>query len=272
MLLPAAFSYDHNAPLDIREVGTLQHPGYRSRELTYGTVFGYRRAAEVFLPDVPGPFAAILYVHWLAESPNANRSLFVDEATHMAQRGVASLLIETMWSDRDWFIKRTQSDDYSNSIRQVIELRQAMDVLLAQAGVDPHRLAYVGHDFGAMYGTVMGRIDPRPRCYVLMAPTPHFPDWYLYYPPLEEEERDTYIQQMMELDPVTHVAHLAPAPILFQYARQDEHVPEAQALLLYRAAGEPKQMRWYEADHALNEAATQDRIAWLSERLHSAHG
>ena len=55
----------------------------------------------------------------------------------MARRGAASLLIETMWSDRDWFIKRTQDDDYSDSIRQVIELRQAMEVLLAQPGVDP---------------------------------------------------------------------------------------------------------------------------------------
>lgn len=38
---------------------------------------------------------------------------------------------------------------------------------------------------------VMGGVDPRPTCYVLMAGTPRFPDWYLYYPELEGEPRET---------------------------------------------------------------------------------
>ena len=89
----------------------------------------------------------------------------------LAQRGVLALLVETMWSDRDWFLKRIQADDYANSVRQVVELRQAMDLLLAEPGVDFARFAYVGHDFGAMYGVLMGQIDPRPTCYALMAGT-----------------------------------------------------------------------------------------------------
>ncbi|MGA7731739.1 MAG: prolyl oligopeptidase family serine peptidase [Chloroflexia bacterium] len=185
----------------------------------------------------------------------------------MAKRGVVSLLVETMWSERDWFIKRTQEEDYANSVRQVVELRQAMDILLSEPGVDPSRFAYVGHDFGAMYGTLMGAHDARPRYYVLMAATPRFADWYLYYPKLEGQAREDFKQEMSPLDPITHIPALSPAPLLFQFATHDEHVPEVRAVEFHEAAAQPKEVSWYDAGHELNEEARQDRMAWLSERL-----
>ncbi len=185
----------------------------------------------------------------------------------MAQRGVAALLVETMWSDRDWFIKRSQADDAPNSIRQVVELRQAIDLLLAQPGADPRRFAYVGHDFGAMYGVLMGSLDPRPACYALMAGTPRFPDWYLYYPPLEGQERAAFIDSMAPFDPIGHVAKLAPAPLLFQFGTDDPHVPVERGQAFYDAASEPKRIAWYDCGHELNEQATRDRETWLCEQL-----
>jgi dienelactone hydrolase len=269
MTTTGRFEYDRDAPLDIREAGQRSQDGVLERNFTYMTPFGERRAAYLFRPDAGDtPLAAILYVHWYEpESADSNRTQFVDEAQRMAKRGVVALPIETMWSDRDWFIKRTQADDERNSTRQVIELRQALDLLLAQPGVDQRRLAYVGHDFGAMYGVVMGSADPRPTCYVLMAGTPCFPDWYLYYPRLEGDERAAFIEHMAPLDPITHVAHLAPAPLLFQFGRDDPHVPEERGQAFYDAAGEPKHMRWYDCGHGLNAQATEDRIAWLCEQL-----
>ena len=45
------------------------------------------------------------------------------------------------------------------------------------------------------------------------------------------------------------------------------HVPQERASAFYKAAAEPKQIRWYDAGHGLNEEAAQDRVAWLSEQL-----
>lgn len=134
------------------------------------------------------------------EAADSNRTQFLKEASEMAKRGAASLMVETIWSDRDWFIKREQKDDIQNSINQVIELRQAMDLLFSQPGMDPENFAFVGHDFGAMYGVVMGAIDPRPKSYVLMAGTPRFPDWFLYYPRLEGDPRQAFIDSFVETD------------------------------------------------------------------------
>jgi dienelactone hydrolase len=263
----ALFDYDRGGELGIRQVGQVQEEGYSQRLFTYMTPGGVRRAAEIFSPAGEGPFAAILYVHWLAETPDANRTQFEEEALEMAKRGAVCLLVEAMWSERDWFIKRTQEEDFDNSVRQVIELRQAMDLLLSQPGVDAGRFAYVGHDFGAMYGTVMGAVDPRPTCYVLMAATPRFSDWYLYYPKLEGEARQAFIEKMGEIDPITHVGRLSPRPVFFQFATDDEHVSKERAVEFSGAAGEPKKIGWYEARHELNEKAKKDRMAWVVEQL-----
>src|SRR5690349_21098099 len=119
-----------------------------------------------------------------------------------------------------------------------------------------------------MYGALAGSVDPRPTCYVLMAGTPRFPDWYLYYPELIGAEREAFVKRMARFDPISHVANLAPAPLLFQPGRDDPHVPLERGQAFYDAAGEPKQIIWYDAGHGLNERATEDREAWLREQLH----
>lgn len=253
---------------DLRVVSKRTQGGIESQLLVMQTPFGYRRAAELFCPEKEGSYAAILYVHWYEpESGSSNRSQFEEEAKEMTRAGAICLLVETLWSDPDFFIKRTQEDDLRNSIEEVISLRRAMDLLSTQPNVDSGRFAYVGHDFGGMYGVLAGSIDQRPTHYVIMAATPRFPDWYLYLPKLEGETRDAFIRQMSEIDPIAHVANLSPAPILFQVATDDPHVPRERAEEFFAKAKEPKEIKWYQAGHGLNEAATLDRKAWLKEKL-----
>jgi dienelactone hydrolase len=261
-------NYDMDLPFVFRIIGKRREDGIESQLLVTSSPFGYRRMAELFQPEGETPCAAILYVHWYEpEAPNSNRSQFVVEATEMANRGAACLLIETMWSDPDFFLKRTQEDDPQNSIQQVVDIRRAMDFLLAQPNVDPKHFAYVGHDFGGMYGVLAGNLDERPTHYVIMAATPRFPDWYLYAPKLDGEAREAFIRQMAEINPITHVGNLSPAPILFQFATDDFHVPRERAEEFFAAAREPKEIRWYQAGHGLNVVATWERMSWLTKAL-----
>lgn len=267
-MLPKMKNYNKDLPFVFRLIGKRSEDGVESQLLVTSSPFGYRRMAELIRPERKTPCAAILYVHWYEpEAPDSNRSQFVVEATHMAKHGAACLLIETMWSDPDFFLKRTQEDDLPNSIQQVVDIRRAMDFLLLQPNIDPDRFAYVGHDFGGMYGALAGSLDNRPTHYVIMAATPSFPDWYLYAPKLEGEAREAFIRQMAEIDPITHVGNLSPAPILFQFATDDFHVPQEKAKVFFEAAGEPKELHWYEAGHGLNKKATQERMEWLTNTL-----
>lgn len=253
---------------DSRVIGKRTRDGIESQLLVMQTPFGYRRAAELFQPEGEGSKAAILYVHWYEpESGDSNRSQFEEEAREMARSGAVCLLIETLWSDPDFFIKRTQEDDMRNSMEEVVNVRRALDLLSSWPHVDIRRFAYVGHDFGGMYGVLAGSLDQRPTHYVVMAATPRFPDWYLYLPKLEGEARASFIRQMSEIDPITHISNLSPAPIFFQFATDDPHVPKEWAQEFFIAAKEPKEMKWYQAGHGLNEEATQDRKAWLKAKL-----
>ena len=260
--------YPALASEDVRVLGKRVQDGMESQLLVIQTPFGYRRVAEMFRPEGEGSYAATLYSHWYEpESPNSNRTQFEEEAKEMARGGAVCLLIETLWSDRDFFLKRTQQDDLRNSTEEVVNIRQAMDLLLSQPGVDHRRFAYVGHDFGGMYGVLAGSLDQRPTHYVVMAATPRFPDWYLYLPRLEGERREAFIRQMSDLDPITHVPNLAPAEVFFQFATDDFHVPRERAEEFFAAAKSPREMKWYNAGHGLNEEATQDRTAWLKQKL-----
>jgi len=267
-MLPQMQNYDKNMPFVFRLIGNHSEDGIESQLLVTSSPFGYRRMAELIQPEGQTSLPAILYLHWYEpEAHDSNRSQFVGEATEIAKRGASCLLIETMWSDPDFFLKRTQENDPQNSIQQVVDIRRAMDFLLAQPSIDPERFAYVGHDFGGMYGVLAGSLDKRPTHYVIMAATPRFPDWYLYAPKLEGEAREAFIRQMAAIDPIIHVGNLAPAPILFQFATNDFHVPRERAEEFFAAAKEPKELRWYKAGHGLNEEATQERKVWLEKAL-----
>jgi dienelactone hydrolase len=253
---------------DIRLIRQRMEGSVESHLMVIQTPFGYRRIAELFLPQAEKSFAAILYIHWYEPpSPDSNRSQFVDEAKEMARSGAACLLIETLWSDPDFFLKRTQAEDIQNSIEELANIRRAIDLLLAQPGVDAGRFALVGHDFGGMYGVLAGSVDRRPTHYVVMAATVRFPDWYLYSPKLEGEQREEFVRQFSPLDPITHIPNLSPAPVLFQFGTDDPHVPKERAREFYEAASDPRELRWYESGHGLNLDATADRKKWLREKL-----
>ena len=267
-MLSKMHNYQRMESKDLRLIGKRVQDGLESQLLVIQTPFGYRRVAEMFRPESGEALAAILYVHWYEpESRDSNRSQFVEEAKELARGGTVCLLIETLWSDPDFFIKRTQEDDMQNSIEEVVNIRRAMDLLLSQPEIDPARFAYVGHDFGGMYGVLVGSLDQRPTQYVIMAATPRFPDWYLYLPKLEGEAREAFIKQMVEIDPIVHAPSLAPASVFFQFGTDDPHVPKERAEEFFASANEPKEMTWYESGHGLNEVATSDRKKWLREKL-----
>ena len=253
---------------DLRVLVKRVEDGLESQLLVVQTPFGYRRVAEMFCPEGEGSWAAILYVHWYEpESIDSHRTQFEEEAKELARGGAVCVSIETLWSDRDFFLKRTQADDLQNSMEEVVNIRRALDLLLSQPNVDTKRVAYVGHDFGGMYGVLAGSLDQRPTHYVVMASTPRFPDWYLYLPRLEGEPRQSFIREMSEIDPITHIPNLSPADVFFQFATDDFHVPKERAEEFFAAARDPKEMKWYDAGHGLNEQATQGRKAWLKRKL-----
>jgi fermentation-respiration switch protein FrsA (DUF1100 family) len=272
ILQAPSFAYDTARPLDVRPAA--DGAGATVRELTYATLDGGRNAATLVTPaSARGPHPAVLFVHWYEPpKPTSNRTEFIEDAIELASSGVVSLLIDTPWSREDWFPTRDNARDYEFSVAQVKELRRAVDVLLAQPGVDRTRVAFVGHDFGAMYGTLAVAADQRVTHFVYMAGTRSFSDWFLFAPERKGADRDAFIARLAPLDPIAYLPKISPRPILMQFGGKDRFVSKEAATAQADAVSGPKTVKIYEgAEHELTAEARQDRLTWLRQQFGIQH-
>ncbi|HYG81163.1 MAG TPA: hypothetical protein VD861_12280 [Pyrinomonadaceae bacterium] len=279
--LAREFDYDAKAPLDVREVGRKSQNGVTVIDLTYASPRGGRVPAYLVVPNGRGPFAAVLFGHWMMPgSPLANRREFLDESVVLARAGAISLLIDAplvrpgFVEDKDEVRAQVQSVEASR--QQVIDFRRGIDMLAARRDVDPKRIAYVGHSYDAQVGAVLSAVEKRINSFVLMAGG--FSDEEYVFDPenpamqkLRERVGDETIRAFFRKyaygDPVHFVGHSAPAAVFLQFGRKDEPLPEKWARRFYDLFAEPKKLAFYDAGHALDKAARLERARWLAERL-----
>jgi len=238
---------------------------YAAHDPSFSPLTGGRTLAYLVKPQGDGPFAGVIYLHWLGHYNNS-RAQYLDEAITLAQHGAVSLLLQGYFP---WMTSPKGAADRPLIIGQEIELRRAVDFLLSQPEVDPERLGYVGHDYGAMYGGMLAGTDPRLKTYVLLAGTPSFADWSAYFGSIDFLKPENYLPVVEDLDPIQHISNAAPASLFFQFAQNDRFIPEEAGNRFYEAASEPKKIEWYTAaTHELKvEAALQARQDWLADQL-----
>lgn len=239
------------------------------KDIRFKSLTGGETAAYLVVPPGAAKCAGALFVHWYeSEAKNSNRTQFLDEAVELGRHGLISLLVETPWSEPTWFQKRDVGRDFENSVQTVKDLRRALDVLLSEPRVDPKRVGYIGHDFGAMYGILMTAVDRRATAVAFQAGTNRFSDWFLFnQKSLSEEGKAQVVARLQPLDPLSYIGQLKGTPLLLQYADRDFYVPKERAEVMARFAGEPKKVLYYDAGHALNEKASADRRTWLRQQL-----
>ena len=262
------FAYDATVALDLKEAATTEQDGAVIKDLNYAAYAPSHGRIKAYLvkPKGKGPFAGVVYFHWLGR-PKGDRTQFLDEAVGLAKQGVVSVLIQGYFP---WSEPPTDGPtDRQKIIDQTIEARRALDLLLAQKEVDRKRVAYVGHDYGSMYGGIISGVERRVKAYVLIAGLGRFSPWSLkYWPKTAAHGKDAYEQAVTPLDPISYVSRGAPAAFLFQFANTDEYITKDEATAFFDQASKPKEIKWYDAEHDLNvDAARKDRHDWLARQL-----
>ena len=261
----ALFKYDHNSQVIFKEVSSEKRGDVVVRDITFSDGRTGSVKAYLIVPAGKGPFAGILWVHWLG-AEKSNRTQFLDEAVDLAPKGVVSLLVDAMWATPRWFGNRILEKDYENSLRQVIELRRALDLLLSQSNVDKTRIGLVGHDYGAMYGMLMAGVDNRVKTYVFIAATQSLNDWAFLGP--QPKSKAVYLKQNANLELTDYLRQSKNASTFFQFGKGDFYVSQADAAILFAAANEPKQRKLYDAPHEMKlKEIASDRDEWLVREL-----
>lgn len=254
---------------DLKEESVQDQSGVTIRDVNYAAYTSQRGRVKAYLirPAGKGPFAGVLFFHWLGE-PNGDRNEFLNEAVELAKQGTVSLLIQGYFP---WTVEPKDGEtDRQRVIDETIEVRRALDLLLSQPQVDRKRIAYVGHDYGAMYGSLVAGVEKRVKAYILMAGVGSFSDWSLDYwlAKTAATGKEAYRQAMKAVEPISHISHAAPASLLFQFANTDKYISKAAAKAFFDAASQPKQVLWYDSKHDLNvEMARSDRREWLNRQL-----
>ena len=223
---------------------------------------------EIISGPSAGPHPGVLFVHWLGDPKTTNHTEFEADAVALARRGVTSVLVDAMWSREDWFDKVGVSAeaDVAQASGQLAGLSAALDLLERQKGIDPHRIAYVGHDFGAMFGALLAGDDPRPSYIVLMAGVPTLSEWYLLGK--THSQKDAYVRALDALDITASLGRSKAKAFLFQFAAHDHYIAADRATAFAAASPLPRAVMTYDADHSLAvPQAAGDRRAWLLEHL-----
>ncbi len=218
---------------------------------------------RLFLPEGEGPFPLVLVQHGAGSSKDdpvmdtvtspwvlggaaiaridfplhgerSDPKLGARVLAALATEGERTPGLEALWGD----LQRQAAGDLS----------RCLDALCALAEIDAGRVGYAGFSLGAILGTPFCATDRRVRAAALalggggLAPAKH--------------------------DPLAFVGAIAPRPVLFVNARRDERIPEDRAAALHAAAGEPKQVEWYDCTHGeLPGAALKRMWQFLGEAL-----
>jgi dienelactone hydrolase len=283
--LATHWSYDRNTPLDLKDHGVQERDGITIHDISYSSPVADRGAAVadgglvtayLVIPSGKGPFPAIIYGHWcMPGSEKKNRTEFLEEAVTVARSGVISVLPDHVMVHPGFVEDDAPLNEQQIlvAVQQVVNLRRAADVLLGRDDVDPKRLAYVGHSCDAQAGGFLSGIDKRFKAFVLMAgglsdqadsKTKAFQD---YRQKIGPEKFDAFLAKFSWMDPGRYVSQAAPASMFLQYATDEPFLSRDLAKQYFEVVSEPKKLKIYQAEHALNAEATRDRIAFLAEQL-----
>lgn len=236
--LQQLFAYDRDAPLEVRRQRRVHHQGVTVDDITYAGRGG-RVPAFLIVPDGGGKRAGIVFVHGYGGS----RFDFLAEGVGVSVLGADVVTITIPFSPRAKGVPGLLMTS------TVVDIRRAIDLLLARDDVDPDRIAVVGYSLGAEATALVVGLEDRLHAAILQAPPAHLDG------------------AGASFDTLQYVRHAAPAALFIQGAQYDQGVPPKDVKALIAAAPKPVDYEWYPTTHSFNRAAFRDQVAWLRDHL-----
>lgn len=150
-----AFNYDKDLPLDVHQHEVAIRNGVRILLLNMAVTAHVRADCLLIAPErMNGKTGAVVWMH--------SSGFFeqLPDALLLAQAGAISSLIDPIVPDWGGSPERWRD----SMVQAVVSVRRGVDLLVRERNdVDPQRIAYVGHSYGALIGVDAAAIDHRFR-------------------------------------------------------------------------------------------------------------
>ncbi len=256
--LQAIYEYDRDLPLQAEVTASSSNSYFSTENITLQAVDNTLIPAILHRPNVDGKVPCVVLLHGYGGNKDAySRPM----AIFMAPLGVAVMAIDArLHGERAqegvgmWSADLQASRDAM--VKTVIDNRRALDYLDSRADIDHERYMLIGMSMGGILGSVLGAVDGRIKSAALIVAGGRLDLMLLHsdFPALTRlreawQPREMTAEHLYQIEPVNFIGHFAPRPLLFVNGTQDKIIPRENAELLHQAAGEPKQVVWYEGGH-----------------------
>ncbi len=183
----------------------------------------------------------------------AGNDLYIREfAAFYSARGMQAVII---YRQKEPFSTDRPLKDVEDHFRQtVIEMRQALDWLTVQDGVDPQRIGSFSISMGAILTVLLAAVEPRVRCSVFGLPAGHVAEIimtsqdkairkrrkaYLEKHGWDEQRGLKELRQVIVSEPMRAAGAVNPKRVLFIAALFDRVLGFSRSLDLWQAMGRP---------------------------------
>ncbi len=137
----------------------------------------------------------------------------------------------------------------------VREANAAVEYLRARSDIDCQRIGLAGYSLGAYLGVTVASRNAHASALALAAGG-------------DLPERTPFASIVRSIADPRRAAHLfSGRPLLMINGRYDRTIRPEQARALFEAAGEPKELRWYDGGHWPPQHAVDQVATWLAEHL-----
>lgn len=270
-------------------------PGGTREKVTYTVERGERVSAYLFLPEAPGPHAAVLCVHQhhrefhLGKSEPAGLAGNPEQfyALELARRGYVTLAPDAIgFEERQHRTLRGVDYERFEATRRLTEgsclqakllwdLMRGLDYLVARREVDAKRIGCLGHSLGGQETLFLAALDRRVAAGVSSC---GFSSYRAIFDAVINHNFAAYVPGLLRYGDLDRVlALVAPRPFLALAGSEDLIFPMAgvrttvrQARLAYAPARNRLRLDVFSGGHAFSRPMRDVAYAWLDHWLRPA--
>ena len=255
------FEYDRGLPFEAEEWVLGEMDG-----LTWYR-FNIRSEADRIIPGVivrdtsaSGPQPLVMLQHGAGTSKFASFVLAAVDV--LANNGYTCMAVDAIGhgeraepsasaelEEEDEAMRRRLSSEYI--VGNVVDFRRALDYVAAKEYIQAGKIGYIGSSMGGMLGALFCSVDERVRAVVLRCSGSRLAAGR--WESLEDKDLAAEMRRTTEkYDPAPFVGLLSPRPLLMLNNSDDEVIAREAVDILYQAANEPKELRWFPGGHRDN--------------------
>jgi dienelactone hydrolase len=247
--LRSPYTTAHDQPLEVEQRTVSETPEFTQLRVEFNGIAKDRVPAFLYLPAGDAAKRPAVLLQY-GSGGNKNTNYIVALGRQFIARGFIVLTIDVPGRGERKSPDRKSPDwVFTNEGRELFlqycgDYSRAVDYLTSRPDVDSDRISYVGISWGAITGITFAAHDPRIKAMASVVGGGNFLRLAGVLAKPDEEG-----EMPISIDPVHHVARIAPRPLMLLNVTRDQLVPRPFADALHAAAGDGAKKVWLDTDH-----------------------